>query len=140
MVLNIEAFRKLKLAKEEVVIEGLEDEGKLFVHQLSAREMADYFKAGDDDQKKGKQLIREHLIARTLRNENGELIFAGVDVDSISDLPQKVVVKLYSVASRLSPMADPDEAKREEVVKNSAAPSTASSTTSPSKQDDSTSD
>lgn len=125
-----ERFKEIPLAVESVILPELgEEDNEVFIHQLSARQMADYILKVQDDQEKGeKKTIRDRLLVLSVRNADGAQIFEDKDVDDIGNLPQKVVVALYSVASRLNPMSDADDEKKAAELKNSQAPSTDSST------------
>lgn len=127
-LLDKNAFRNVPLKQERVTIDELG--GDVIIQQLSARQMGEYIEAAQKAKKDGNinVVFRDMLLIRTVVDEGGKRLFDEDDADILGDLPGKIVVKLYSVASRLNPIADDEAEEREK--KDSEKASTDSSTTS----------
>lgn len=124
-LLDKSAFVNVPLKQERITLEELG--GDVIIQQLSARQMGEYIDAAQKAKKEGNinVIFRDLLLIRTVVDESGKPIFEEGDAEIIASLPGKIVVRLYSVASRLNPISD-DEAEEKE-KKDSEKASTDSS-------------
>lgn len=60
--------------------------------------------------------FRARLLARTLCDSEGNLIFAENDVDALADLPSGELVRLFAIASKVNGLTKDDV---DELAKNS---------------------
>lgn len=101
-------------------VEVPEWDGKVRVKSLTAKER-DRFEAGmiegrGKDRKTNLENLRARLVAKTVVDEQGNLLFSEKDVDALGEKNAAAIDKVFAVAQRLSKLRPEDV---EELTKNS---------------------
>ena len=101
-------------------VEVPEWDGKVRVKSLTAKER-DRFEAGmiegrGKDRKTNLENLRARLVAKTVVDEQGNLLFSEKDVDALGEKNAAAIDTVFAVAQRLSKLRPEDV---EELTKNS---------------------
>jgi len=105
-----EQLLALPLKEEAIDIPGV---GQAVVRELSAAEQDAYWAAVTTTDKDGKASVvrgsvRLELVARSLRNGDGQRVFADEEVAQLRAVPSSVVTRVFLAAQRLNGMDQED--------------------------------
>ncbi|MDB6035858.1 MAG: hypothetical protein JWM16_6196 [Verrucomicrobiales bacterium] len=86
----------------------------VYVHEMSGRDRDKYEINVADSRSRG--LIRARLVVLSVRDAEGNRIFADADADAVADMPAAGLSRVFNLAASLSGITESD---REEIEKNS---------------------
>jgi hypothetical protein len=114
MLTRVSFLAPQPLERRPVVVPGL---GRCFVRAMSAGERDDFEVAHSKSKNRD---FRARLVACTVCDEEGELVFSAADIPALSALPASTLQPLVIAATEVNRLTESDVADLEEASKNSS--------------------
>lgn len=114
MINRISFLAPQPLERRPVVVPGL---GECFVRAMSAGERDEFEIAHSRSRNKD---FRARLVACTVCDEDGVLVFSAADIPALSALPAAVLQPLVAIAVEVNRLSEADISDLEEAAKNSS--------------------
>jgi cytochrome c553 len=115
MLTRISFLAPQPLEKRAVVVPGL---GSCYVRAMSAGERDEFEVAHSKSRSKD---FRARLVACTLCDEDGELVFSAADIPALSALPAATLQPIVAMAVEVNRLSEADVKDLEDAAKNSSS-------------------